>query len=268
MSETVQSLLNTYTELPLLDKMLLLSHLLQEDRAFLLTYPEHRLNQTQCDQFHQGCMLRLQGMPLAYITHEAGFLGEQYFVDERVLVPRPETESLVLHVLETLEEKPLRVVDVGTGSGVIALSLQKACPLWEVIAIDCEKGALEVMRINAKRLGLADIQCLHQDGLQRLCGLDCVVSNPPYIDPSDPCLHGDGVRFEPQKALVAGDRGYQVLHQIAAEAFLALNCQGLLAMEHGETQDLSPLLHDLGYGSIRVHQDLMGKNRFTTAVKS
>lgn len=267
MAETIQALLQCYPSLASLDKTLLLAHLLKKDRAFLLTYPEYQPNAAEREAYLQACRDRLEGKPLAYIVHEAGFLGQLYYVDQRVLVPRPETESLVLYVLDTLGSEPLRVVDVGTGSGVIALSLQIARPQWDVTAVDCEQDALDVMSINAKRLGIHTITSLHQKGLGSLKNLDCVVSNPPYITPDDPHLQGDGLMYEPQTALVAHEEGYQVLRDIASEAFEALNSEGVLVMEHGETQDLRPLLHDLGYGSIEVHQDLMGKNRFTSAVK-
>lgn len=258
--------MHAHPTLASLDKALWLAHLIKKDRAFLLTYPEYQPSLEQCRQYHEGCYARLQGKPLAYLTQEAGFLGEMYYVDERVLVPRPETESLVLYLLSVLEDRPLTMVDVGTGSGVIALALKKARPSWDITAVDCEQGALDVMLINARRLGLS-LTAICQDGLQALHGLDCVVSNPPYIAPDDPCLLGDGLPFEPQTALVADDHGYRILHQVAREAFLALKPQGLLAIEHGETQDLQSLLHDLGYVSIEKHYDLMGKHRFTTAVK-
>lgn len=267
MSCSIQSLLKEYPSLDLLDKSIWLAHCLSCDRSYLLAYPERIVDAATALSYREGCQRRAKGEPLAYITGQAGFLGEMFQVDHRVLVPRPETESLVLYLLEMFDESPIACVDVGTGSGVIAISLKQARPLWHVSAIDSEADALVVAQSNAARLVDGAIDFYHQSGLGSLSGMACVVSNPPYIAASDHHLQGDGVRFEPRSALVAEDQGIRVLQDIAEQSMRALKSGGVLVMEHGETQRVDQLLQGFGYDSIEVHQDLMGKNRFTSGVK-
>lgn len=210
---------------------------------------------------------RLAGEPLQYLEGSAPFVDFDVLVDPRVLVPRPETEGLyqlaALHV-----EKPAVVVDMGTGSGVLAIALARRFPAAEVHAVDVSGEALEVAELNARRLGAA-VTFHHGDLYDalppELAGrVDLLVSNPPYVAEREwPGLPND-VRREPRQALVAGERGTEVLERIAAGAGRWLAAGGVVVCEMGETQGavVERLFGVLG--PTEIHEDLACRPRYVS----
>ncbi|HMW83393.1 MAG TPA: peptide chain release factor N(5)-glutamine methyltransferase [Pseudomonadales bacterium] len=253
---------------PELDARLLLCHLLGVGSSFLYGWPEHPLSATQQQQFEALIERRRQGEPIAYLTGRQGFWDLELRVDATTLIPRPETELLVELTLQRLPTTPLRLADLGTGSGAIALALAKARPAWQLVATDASPAALHVARDNAATLNLAHRVCFQQgDWCDALPAgrFAALVSNPPYIAADDPHLAALG--FEPATALVAAENGLADLRRIAEQAPAHLLSGGWLLLEHGWQQGAAvrDLLSRLGYHQIETHHDLGGQERVTSA---
>jgi release factor glutamine methyltransferase len=220
-----------------LDAQLLLLHALGRpgsERGWLIAHDGDELAPEDEAGFLAACSRRAAGEPLAYLTGEKEFFGLPLRVDARVLVPRPDTETLVEWALELLRDKPApRVIDLGTGSGAIALALQSARPDARVEAVDRSADALEVARGNAQRLGLP-VLFGQADWLQGAGRYDLIASNPPYVAEADP--HLPALAHEPRGALVAGADGLDDLRAIVAEAPAHLLPGGWLLLEHGWDQ--------------------------------
>lgn len=220
-----------------LDAQLLLSDALGRPRSWLLAHGEHALEPAQALRFAALCARRADGEPVAYLLGEKEFHGLTLRVDHSVLVPRPETETLVDWALELLAAGPDRpaVADLGTGSGAIALALARSSPAAQVCGVDVSPAALAVARANAGSLGLA-VEWLHSDWWSALEGrrFDMVVANPPYIAADDP--HLAALRHEPQLALTPGDDGLAALRILIAGAPAHLQPGGWLLLEHGHDQ--------------------------------
>lgn len=251
---------------PELDARLLLCHLLGVDSSFLYGWPEHEPTAAQQQQFETLIERRRQGEPIAYLIGRQGFWDLELRVDASTLIPRPETELLVELTLQRLPATPLRLADLGTGSGAIALALAKARPAWQVVATDASPAALQVARENAETLHLAQRVCFQQgDWCSALPagGFAALVSNPPYIAAEDPHLAALG--FEPATALVAAEHGLADLRRIAEQAPAHLLAGGWLLLEHGWQQGAAvrDLLSRLGYHQIETHRDLGGQERVT-----
>lgn len=232
------------------------------DRAWLLAHDEDELAPGIAGRFAELAARRGAGEPLAYIVGHKEFHGLDLQVDGRVLVPRPDTETLVDWALELLagHDAP-RVVDLGTGSGAIALALRKALPAAHVHAVDASAGALEVATGNARRLGLEvsfSLGCW-LDGLP--AGFDLIVSNPPYVPAGDP--HLAALQHEPTAALVAGSDGLSDLRTIIRDAPAHLAEGGWLLLEHGYDQAAAvrALLQQAGFGFVATRRDLAGQER-------
>lgn len=211
---------------------------------------------------------RLTGEPLAYIIGRIGFHALDLEVTADVLVPRPDTETLVEAVLDRLPaEAGLRVADLGTGSGAIALALAHARPRWQLLATDAHAGALACARRNAERMGLANVVFAEGRWFEPLAGarFDAIVSNPPYIDPADPHLDHPALGHEPRHALVAAAAGLADIEQIAAGASRHLSNGAPLLVEHGYSQgaDVQRLFTRAGLGRIETLTDLAGQPRVT-----
>ncbi len=221
-------------------------------------------------------MVRARGKkyPLQYITGEVGFRDHVFRVEAGVLIPRPETELLVDVVLAFLRtmESPV-VLDIGTGSGCIAISVASECPEAQVVALDVSPKALSVARENAERLNVIDaIEFIESDCFQGIVSgrlFDCIVSNPPYIRQDDMANLQQEVHYEPERALVGGESGLDVYTTIIDQAPFFLKSGGMIFFEIGydQAQDVCALLRDRGFLDCTVSHDLTGKERIVSARK-
>lgn len=246
----------------------LLSALVGRPRAELLANPAMPLSVEQAQRLREWLQRRLQGEPLAYLAGRKEFWSLDLEVDSRVLVPRPETELLVEFALEVLPpDKHPRVLDLGTGSGAVALAIARERPDARVVATDVSADALAVACRNAERLGLANVsfEVGHWYEPVGAMHFDLIVSNPPYVAANDPALATDGVRREPPLALTAGPTGLEALRLVAARAREHLRPHGWLAVEHGATQAdaVATLFSEQGLSTIRSLRDLAGQTRAT-----
>lgn len=255
--------------LPRLDAQMLLLHLMQRaahDRSWLITHDTDLLSAEQQEQWSRLCTQRLQGAPVAYLTGHKEFYGLELSVDARVLDPRPDTETLVDWALELMPaESRCRVVDLGTGSGAIALALQSQRPLAQITAVDASADALAVASSNAQKLQLP-VQFAHGSWLQPLAGqepFDLIVSNPPYIRSDDP--HLAALTHEPLSALASGNDGLEDIRSITAQAPEYLKAGGWLIFEHGwdQAEDVASLLQTAGFADVQHRHDLAGIARCT-----
>ena len=248
-----------------LDAQLLLLHVMgrgEGERAWLLAHDTDPMNPAQADGFERLCRRRLTGEPVAYLLGRKEFWGLDLAVDARVLVPRPDTETLVAWALEVLQVSGGRhVLDLGTGSGAIALALAHARPGLRVEAVDQSADALSVARANGARLCLAVSwrQASWLDGAP--VGLDLIVSNPPYIAAQDP--HLAALTHEPLSALAAGEDGLDDLRAIVAAAPSHLAPDGWLLLEHGwdQVESVRTLLVQAGFEGVDSRRDLGGHAR-------
>ena len=253
------------------DARILLQHTLQANRAHLAAHPEKQLTPAQQKQFYALIARRKNGEPVAYIVGEREFFGLTFHVTPAVLIPRPETELLVEQALARLSEhRPTRILDLGTGSGAIAITIAKHRLLVEITAVDASENALSVARENVQRL-LSDravsITFIQSDWFDAVPHelFDAIVSNPPYIAEDDPHLAQGDLRFEPREALAAGPRGLSALAHIARNAAPRLAPGGWLLLEHGYDQGAAcrELLAAAEFTNVATHKDLAGIDRVT-----
>jgi len=241
-----------------LDAQLLLAHLLKQDRAWLITHDDAPVDETQARSLLQR---RAAGEPFAYIVGEQEFHGLRLRVTPDTLIPRPDTEVLVDWALELLTPES-SVIDLGTGSGAIALAIKHRRPTAEVHAVDLSPGALAVAEGNAKALGLA-VQFHAGSWLAPVAGrrFDLIVSNPPYIAGRDP--HLDALGHEPISALTPGGDGLDSLRAIIAAAPDHLEPGGGLLLEHGYDQaaSVASLLRERGFRNLALRHDIGGNPR-------
>jgi release factor glutamine methyltransferase len=248
---------------PRLDAEVLLAHALGVDRLSLLADREARVEGGAVRTFQDAVRRRSVGRePVAYISGVKGFRHLELRVDPRVLIPRPETETLVEAALEALP-RGARVVDVGTGSGAVALALKDERPDLDVIATDVSEEALAVARANARRLGL-DVAFAQGDLLQGVGEVDAVVSNPPYVEDGAQ-LAPEIVTHEPALALRAGPEGLDVLRRLMPDA--AAHGAGVLVVEHGAGQAdaVEDMTRASGFGRSARRADLAGVDRVVLA---
>ena len=245
-----------------IDAQMLLLHTLgraSDDRAWLITHDTDTLPPAAQERFEALCQRRLAGEPVAYLTGTKAFYGLELQVDARVLDPRPDTETLVDWALEVLDGHPApRLLDLGTGSGAIALALQHQRPDASVLAVDASTDALAVAQANATRLGLA-VQFRHGHWMEGLDGeFDAIVSNPPYIPAADP--HLAALTHEPLQALASGADGLEDLRTLIAQAPAHLKPGGWLLLEHGwdQADAVSALLRSAGLEQVQGRKDLAG----------
>lgn len=252
-----------------LDARLLLEYATGCTHTDLLARPETPVIAPAWAQFLDWVARRAAGEPLAYLVGEAEFRGRVFQVSPDVLIPRPETEVLIELALDRLQglERP-RIVDLGTGSGIVAISLALECPQAEVLAVDLSPAALAVARTNAGRLG-ARVDFRVGSWFAPLAGerFDLIVSNPPYVAAGDPHLALNGLPFEPQMALTDGADGLACIRAIVADAAAHLLPGGHLLFEHGYDQGLASrnLLTAAGFQAAFTHPDLAGIDRVSGA---
>lgn len=267
-----EGLLAPIHDSPRLDAEVLLAHVLDRPRHYVYAWPEHRPSAAQAEAYRDLIHRRAAGEPVAYLTGEREFWSLALRVSPATLIPRPETELLVELALERFPaDTPVRVADLGTGSGAIALALARERPAWHLVATDVSPAALAVARDNATRLDISNVEFRPGDWFGALTPppFDGIVANPPYVRDDDPhLLRGDPAR-EPPGALCGGVDGLDAVRRIATGARPHLVPGGWLAMEHGHDQGagIRDLLAAEGFGQIRTHRDLAGLERATAAVR-
>lgn len=253
-----------------LDAEVLLMYVLDKPRSHLHAWPEQALDSTALARFETLVLRRVAGEPVAHLTGQREFWSLLLEVTADTLIPRPETEILVEQALALLpEDQPLRVADLGTGSGAIALALAHERPLWQVYALDRSLACISVARRNAVRLGVRGPHFLIGDWSSAFAAasVDAIVANPPYVNAGDPHLLQGDVRFEPLSALASGTDGLDDIRRLVADAARVLVPGGCLLLEHApvQTREIHPLLCAGNFNDIRTVCDLAGRERVTSA---
>lgn len=255
----------------LLDTELLLCHCLNVDRTWLKTWPDHQLQDAQIAEFDQLFSRRLRGEPVAFIVGSQGFWTLDLCVSSHTLIPRPETELIVEQALQLALPAASQVLDLGTGTGAIALALATERPEWQIIGVDVQPQAVELAEHNRRLHQLHNVSILQSDWFSALASaqpstkFDLIVSNPPYIEAEDSHLLAGDVRFEPASALVAGVDGLDDLRLIIEQSSGFLQQAGWLLVEHGYNQ--GALVRDLfiaaGFQSVNTYADYNQLDRIT-----
>ncbi len=254
------------TDSPKLDAELLLAFCLGKDRTYLFTWSDKELNSKEIRTFTELLQKRLDGHPIAHIVGYREFWGLNLKVSPDTLIPRPDTETLIEAVLALpLPSKPY-IVDLGTGTGAIALALKSELASSHISALDQSAKALAVAEENAKNLNL-NIKLIQSNWFDELanCTFDCIVSNPPYIEESDPHLAQGDVRFEPITALTSGMDGLDDIRTIAKLAVEHLSTTGWLCIEHGynQAEQVAEIFKENGFQNIQLKKDLGNNPRVT-----
>jgi release factor glutamine methyltransferase len=250
-----------------LDARVLLCHVTTRDPAYLAAHPETELRAADSTRFTELVDRRARGEPVAYLTGEREFYGRSLRVSPAVLIPRPETELLVDLALERLPaDGSSRVLDLGTGSGCIAVAIASERSRSKILAVDQSIDALTVARRNALEHGLGNVSFLQSDwfsGLRNGEEFDMIVSNPPYVAAGDAHLQSGDLRFEPAAALVAGADGLGAIRAIVAGAWRHLSPGGWLLVEHGFSHGPAAraLLRDSGFDGVFTARDLANIER-------
>ncbi len=249
---------------PRLDAELLLAHALARPRSHLRAHPEAQAGAAQEEFFRELLAARLRGEPIAYLTGEREFWSLPLKVTPAVLVPRPETELLVEQLLQHVAaDAGAEILDLGTGSGAIAIALAHERRRWRITAVDRSAAALQVAESNAAALGLSNVEFRQGDWFEAVSGrrFHAVVSNPPYVAEGDP--HLEDLRFEPRAALTSGPDGLRDIRTIIAGTPQHLHAGGILLLEHGVAQGeaVRALLARHGFVQVETLRDLAGHER-------
>lgn len=276
MSVTVQTIqqnlaraseLESVSDSARLDIELLLAECFQRDRTFLYTWPEKQLSDDQQTRFEELFARRLSGEPVAHILGEREFWSLPLEVNPSTLIPRPDTERLVEVVLDLSLGKQSGALDLGTGTGAIALALASEYPEWKITAVDQSADAVDLASRNRDKLGFTHVDVLQSDWFSAIKGqrFNVIVSNPPYIDESDIHLKQGDVRFEPLSALVAPDQGLADIRYIAEQARHFLVSGGWLVVEHGyqQAKAVQDIFTQHGFVQVKTEQDYGANDRVT-----
>jgi len=244
-------------------------HVLDISRESLWARPERVISPAQQTAFDGLVQRRVQGEPIAYILGEKPFWDMRLKVTQDTLIPRPETELLVEKILDRYPSSTaLSLLDVGTGSGAIALAIASERPQWRITAVDISVQALLIAQKNAEQYGLTHIRFMQSDVFSAVNErFNIIVSNPPYVKEKDEHLFQGDVRFEPLLALVSGAEGLDMIARLINEARHFLFPQGLLAIEHGydQAERVRGILDEHNYAAIECFADLAGIERVTWA---
>jgi release factor glutamine methyltransferase len=281
LSSAILRLTSAQVPSPRMNAELLLMFTLGRDRAYLYGHPEHELTAEEQARYDDALAQRTRGIPAQYITGHQEFWGMDFIVSPAVLIPRPETEHVIEMVLACVgrtrvgrapSPANLRIVDVGTGSGCIALALAKELPHAEIHATEISPAALEIARSNAARLQLESQVRFREtdllDGIEK-SSFDFVVSNPPYVGESEEdSVQLDVRKFEPRNAVFAGPTGLEVIERLIPQALDALKPAGWLVMEISGTIASRVREMLVGWNSVQITNDLQGIARVASARKA
>lgn len=268
LKQAAQQLADAGSQSPQIDAAVLLCYVLDKPRSYLLTWPEKVLDSEQSAAFSAVMRRRLAGEPVAYIVGEREFWSLPLKVAPHTLIPRPDTERLVELALEKIPSGPCSVLDLGTGTGAIALAIASERPDIKVTGIDLRPEAAQLALENSQNLQITNTRFLSGSWYSPLTADErfaVIVSNPPYIDEADPHLEQGDVRFEPKSALVADEQGLADIRVISEQGRLFLCKGGWLLMEHGFEQGeaVRNILLELGYSQVSTAQDYAGLDRVT-----
>ncbi len=266
--EDAAAILSVGADSPRLDAELLMGMILRKPRSFIIAHGEDVLDREQAARFEALVRRRFSGEPIAYISGIREFWSMPLRVTRHVLIPRPETELLVEKALaRTPDEEGTRVLDLGSGSGAIALAIARERPKAEVIGVDNSPEAIRIAKLNATVLKIGNVRFLESNWFDAVRGekFHTVVSNPPYVINRDEYLMAGDLRFEPQDALAGGDDGLECIRAIIDRAHNYIVRQGWMLLEHGADQRraVNRLLEAQRYYDIRCYQDLAGLDRVT-----
>lgn len=251
---------------PDLETEILLCHVLNKTRAYLFAHPEQLLTPSQWESFQNLMAQRAQGTPIAYLIGEREFWSLNLKVNQHTLIPRHETERLVELALELIPNQPdTYVLELGTGSGAIALALAKERPHWHIVAGDISEEALNVAKENAQTHKIQNVNFYLSNWFNNIPHRQyhALVTNPPYIAEHDPHLQQGDLRFEPRNALVSSQEGLGDLQCIIKQGHEYLLPGGLILLEHGYDQKLKvqAILNKLRYKNVMCWQDIQGNDR-------
>lgn len=256
------------SDTPRLDAEVLLAHALGVSRAWMRAHADDESDAEAVARFEDLTTRRAAGVPVAHLTGRREFWSLDLVVTPDTLIPRPETELLVELALEIVPtDTAIRLLDLGTGSGAIALAIAHERPCVAVTAVDASEATLEVAQHNAARSGIENVRFVASDWFTALGDehFDVIVSNPPYIAENDPHLQRGDVRFEPSRALVSGGDGLDAIRHIAPVAHEHLVPGGWLLVEHGPDQGepVRAILAAAGFADATTHKDIGGRERIT-----
>lgn len=255
------------SESPRRDAEILLGLVTGKARTFILAFGETQLSEAQLAELDALLARRAAGEPVAYLTGVREFWSLPLMVSPATLIPRPDTECVVEQALARLPAEPCRILDLGTGTGAIALALATERPDCQVVAVDKVPDAVDLAQRNAARLNIANIDIRQSDWFSAVQGdrFQLIVSNPPYIDSEDEHLRQGDVRFEPLSALVAPDAGLADIDYLIREARAFLEPGGWLVLEHGWQQGeaVRALFHQAGFLAVETGLDYGGNERLT-----
>ncbi len=262
-------MLSPVTESALLEAEILLCKVMVKDRTFLRAWPDKELTTEQLDSYRSLLQERKQGKPVAYILGSREFWSREFQVSPEVLIPRPDTELLIEISLTLIpENRPCKVIDLGTGSGVIAVTLAAERPDAQVSACDLSIAALQIAKANAIKHKVKHIQFYQSNWFDNIPDgkFNLIVSNPPYIAKDDEHLSQGDLPFEPKLALIAGQEGLSDIGLITETARNRLELGGYLLVEHGYNQQdaVQSIFKTLGYYNVQTHIDLSGQPRVTS----
>lgn len=251
-----------------LDAQLLLMHVLNKPMSFCLTWPEFVFSNSQFDSFMALLNRRISNEPIAYILGFKEFWSLDFEVAPTTLIPRPDTEVLVESVLNLLDDSPKSCLDLGTGTGAIAIALATERASWQLEAVDMQPEAVELAQRNLERHKIKNLEIYQSDWFNKVKNkFDIIVSNPPYIDKNDPHLALGDVQFEPKTALISEDNGLFDIKHIIKNAKSYLNNHGYVFFEHGydQGQSVRELFFDNGFEAAKTVKDYNNNDRITYA---
>ena len=266
---SLSSQLESISDTPQLDCELLLCHVIDKDRTWLRTWPDNTVSPTHQTLFKSLLDQRIKGTPIAYITGSREFWSMDLNVSSDTLIPRPETELLVEIVLKLGLPSQACGLDLGTGSGAIALALASERLDMQWFAVDAQLGAVELAQDNCNQQQLSNVSIFQSNWFdaikQQDNKFDLIVSNPPYIAKDDPHLSQGDVRFEPKTALVSGVDGLDDIKVIVSQSSMYLNTNGWLVLEHGYDQGkaVRDLMLFAGFNEVTTKQDYNNLDRIT-----
>ena len=251
-----------------IEARILLAHVVERDRAWLAAHGDSELTVQQAKAFDALTRRRHSGEPVAYLTGRREFHGLDLEITPEVLIPRPETELLVeLALIRIGKADPVRVLDLGSGSGAVALAIAHLRPAVRVLGVDVSPAAIALARRNAERLQIPNTEFIESDWFERVprSAFEVIVANPPYVAEGDPHLSQGDLRFEPAGALRGGVDGLRAIRAIVANAGGYLASPGWLLFEHGHdhADAVQALLRDAGFADVQSRRDLAGIPRVT-----